>query len=180
MKRAIPAIWILTLALGPLSASGTTVEALDTDELATRATTIVTGKVVDIESQWEGRMVVTDVHVEVATCMKGSCDERLVSLRVLGGEVGDLAMRVDGVASFALGEEVMLFLEPAGVQASERLRTTGLAQGKFSLRREGDRLWASRDLSHLRLFERGVTRRGDREQVELQLLVSRVRAVLAF
>ncbi len=129
MSRLVPVLLALCALGAP--AQATVVRAFSLDDLASFATQVVRGRVLDIESRWDDRLIYTDVEVEVADCLKGPCEERVVSVRVLGGAVDDLVMDVDGVARFALGEEVLLFLEahPTGVH----VRTVGMAQGKFRL-----------------------------------------------
>ena len=51
-----------------------------------------------------------------------------------GGIVGDIGQRVDGLATFSEGEEVVLFLAKAGDSA---FRVQGGSQGKFTVQGEG-------------------------------------------
>ncbi len=125
MARTL-SIFALVAALSG-SAGATAVEAFTLEDLSTFATKVVRARVLDIESAWEGRFVFTNVHVSVVECLKGSCEDREMTVRVLGGAVDDLVMDVQGVARYSVGEEVVLFLEPTGA----RWRTTGMAQGKF-------------------------------------------------
>jgi hypothetical protein len=48
--------------------------------------------------------------------------------------VGDIGQRVDGIASFAPGEEVVVFLEARG----GRYIMAGMAQGRFKVERSSD------------------------------------------
>ncbi len=123
---------LLTLAVLVCSAPAhaTLVQAFDFDALSGFANAIVRGRVVDIESSWEGRMIYTEVLVEVAECLKGDCN-RTVVVAVVGGTVGNLVAHVEGVARYTLGEDVVLFLEPT--VSARRMRTIGMAQGKFRL-----------------------------------------------
>ena len=52
-----------------------------------------------------------------------------------GGRVGDLAQRVDGLAGFTPGEEVLVFLERRG-ESTYHVR--GMGQGKYRVERPGD------------------------------------------
>lgn len=151
-----------TSALWAASASATVTAAYDVEDLTARAQTIVEGRVVELESRWAGTVIITEVVVAVGRCHKGDCDQDNVIVHVVGGEVGEFGLQVEGMAQFERGEAVMLFLDVhvldrAGLRAplttvERRYRLTGLAQGKFVLRPFGARTVAMRDLHHLALI----------------------------
>lgn len=131
MSRALLTV---ALSISCLSVGhATTLKAFSLEDLATHASIIVEGTVLDVRAAWDGRFIFTDVSVEVTRCHKGDCEVETVEIRVLGGAVGDLEMSVNGAARFEPEEEVLLFLEPIGDLAPGRLQTTGMAQGKFRL-----------------------------------------------
>jgi hypothetical protein len=97
---------------------------------------VVRGKVVSSQARWtadHGR-IITDTTIEVAEALKGRPAKTVVVMQP-GGEVGDVGQRVDGVASFHPGEEVVVFLEARGV---ERFTLSGMAQGRFRVERAAD------------------------------------------
>lgn len=68
------------------------------------------GEVSRMTSRWlDGpvRLIVTDVEVRVRSCVKGTC-EQTVTLRVLGGRVGDLEQSVAHQPKLEVGEPVVL------------------------------------------------------------------------
>lgn len=68
------------------------------------------GEVSRMTSRWlDGpvRLIVTDVEVRVRSCVKGTC-EQTVTLRVLGGRVGDLEQSVAHHPKLEVGEPVVL------------------------------------------------------------------------
>lgn len=148
------ALWALAL-LWPVAGQAAIVERLAIEDLALRASRIVEATVIDTESRWVDRLIVTEALVRVDRCYKGACEETAV-VRVLGGEVDGIGMRVEGVAALPVGERVLLFLEPAGVEG-DHLRVAGLAQGCFHLRQAGDDLVALRSLHGLSLLGAGET-----------------------
>ncbi len=111
------------------SANATLVQAFSLEDLSTFASKVVRARVATIESGWEGSLVFTNVKINIEECFKGPCEEQELTIRVLGGTVGDLVMDVQDVTRYSIDEEVMLFLEPVG----RRWRTTGMAQGKFRI-----------------------------------------------
>jgi hypothetical protein len=120
----------LALLVCSAPAHATLVQAFDFEALSGFADAIVRGRVVDIESSWEGRLIMTEVVVEVSECIKGDC-ERTLTVAVVGGAVGDLVAHAEGVARYTLGEDVVLFLE--STVSGRRMRTIGMAQGKFAV-----------------------------------------------
>lgn len=129
-------LWALPIALWAAHAGATTLVLVDTAELARKADLIVRGTVLRSESHWTGdhRRIVTDVEVSVAEALKGS-PAKTVVIEQPGGEVGNLGQYVEGVARFALGEEVIVFLER---RPGERYLVAGMAQGKFRVERSSD------------------------------------------
>ncbi len=136
------ALYTLSLLSLALSANAGSLRALDLEELNQNSSVVLEGIVLEIESLWEGQLIFTDVHVGVDRCFKGDCESEVLIVRVLGGAVDDLEMRVQGVSQYRLGEQVLLFLNP--LKQSNRLRTVGMFQGKFQIRETPEGVWALR------------------------------------
>ncbi|MGA9524220.1 MAG: hypothetical protein WBV82_22390 [Myxococcaceae bacterium] len=117
-------------------AQATTLVHRDVPALTRDADTIVVGRVVKSESRWtaDRRRIVTDVTVEVGESLKGAPGKTVV-IRQPGGRVGDIGQRVDGVASFKQGEEVVVFLEQ---RPDRSFMLSGMSQGKFRVERSWD------------------------------------------
>ncbi len=52
----------------------------------------------------------------------------------MGGQIGEIGMRVEGEASFQLGERVLVFVHGGGPYTA--FRTVGMGQGVMRVRRE--------------------------------------------
>lgn len=130
-------VLLLGLGLVPGPAAATTLVREDVASLTRTADTVVRGTVLRQASRWtrDGRRIVTEVEVSVAETLKGAAGEPTVRLLQPGGEVGELAQRVDGVARFRAGEEVVVFLRGQGPGPSQ---VVGMAQGKFRVERSAD------------------------------------------
>ena len=119
MRRCIFA----ALAAIALSAGvrATTVVAPTFEALVAQADAIVESEVVDtasrIVAQRDGAPIVTDVYFRVEKVLKGAPASTLI-LQFLGGQVGDLGFRVDGVPSFSKGDRDVLFAITAAPQVS--------------------------------------------------------------
>jgi len=77
------------------------------------ATHILVGEVKSIESRWEepGPTIYSYVKIRVKECLKGSIEDEEVTVKMLGGEVGDVGLIVSSESIFAVGEKVKVFLE---------------------------------------------------------------------
>lgn len=117
-----------------LPAFATTVVALDVPGLARAADSIVQGKVlkIDVRASKDGRRITTHIQVAVSEALKGQ--PTTVEIEQPGGELGDVGQRVSGTAKFAVGDEVVVFLEQHG----PRFLLVGMAQGKFKIERSSD------------------------------------------
>jgi hypothetical protein len=131
-RLALP---LLVLLLG-LPAGATSMLKVDVAELSRQADAIVHGTVRRVESRWsgDGRRILTDIEVEVVQALKGQPGPRVLITQP-GGKVGNIGQVVSGQASFAPGEEVVLFLERRGPQA---FRVSAMAQGKYRVQRSPD------------------------------------------
>ncbi len=100
-------------------------------ELAASADTIVLGTVTGQASGWNAAhtAIHTDVTVAVEAAVKGAPGSQ-VTLRIAGGEVGDVGMRTSTDPVFQNGERVVLFLGTVGASA----QVVGMRQGKFTVR----------------------------------------------
>jgi hypothetical protein len=122
-------------------ASATSMHPFSLDELIYVADQIVVGEVVQVEARFarEGRAIYTYVDVAVTERLKGQPAGEILTVWVLGGEVGDVGLSVAGTPEFDVGEEVVLFLEDTARGPS----VLGWQQGKFALlfdRDRGDRV----------------------------------------
>ena len=112
------------------SATGTTMLRAEVPELTRSAALVIRGTVVRAESRWTGdhRRIVTEVEVQVVETWKGTSSTTTVRIVQPGGQVGDIGQRVSGLASFSMGEDVVVFLQHTG---PVQYRVAGLAQGKY-------------------------------------------------
>lgn len=133
--KSHPALWI-AFAMSALPAAATTMWKSDVTELARSSASVVRGTVQNIQSHWTGdhMRIVTDVDIAVTETLKGE-PARTVRVTQPGGQVGHLGQSVEGIAAFAQGEDVVVFLTPAG---SRQFALSGMAQGKYSISRAAD------------------------------------------
>ena len=134
--------WVsLLVLLGALSlpsdAAATIVIPVDDLALAESSVGIVVGHVVHIESVRDvqrGRLF-TLVRIVVEEAVKGEFPDGEITLRQIGGSVGDLRHWVYGSPEFVLGERVLLFLDE---DRDGNLRVAHLFQGKYRIALDPD------------------------------------------
>ena len=125
---ALPlALLLLGPAVAPAVAS--VVVAQSIESMAREARTVVRGTVRASSSAWD------DAHRRIHTYSE--VEVREVWVRTLGGVVGDVGQRVDGVARLSPGEDVVLFLR-ADPKDAELFSVIGLSQGKLRVEPRGD------------------------------------------
>lgn len=141
-------------------------EVLNNTFLEAHSDSIVTGKVIEIlPSRWNtldgkkpistGKMpatkeefyekqkeynIYTDVIIKVDTKIKNELTSTVVTVRTLGGQVGDDKMIEEDDAKFEAGENVLLFLTKEDPftdnSAGTHYRVTGWKFGKFSITKD--------------------------------------------
>lgn len=148
------------LLVACLAIAGTAVRAAGggqaaDERLARSSAAAIRGRVVAIQSGWDpqAEAIYTYVGLDVARSWALRGAPRHVTLKLLGGVVGDTALVIGGQARFAVGEDVLVF---ADVRPRDRtLSVSGLDAGKWTLttagaapmatRRRHDRAAADRD-----------------------------------
>src|ERR1700677_4949641 len=93
------------------AAAPTTLAHMSVAKLTQASRLIVRARCVDNIAAWDAAEIWTFSTFEPSEIWKGSSPQR-VSVRLLGGRVGNLTSNVSGVPRFKAGEEVVLFLTP--------------------------------------------------------------------
>ena len=132
------------------AASGTTIRALSPADRVREAATVVRGTVLARTAVWsdDKSRIYTDSVVWVDEVIAGQPAGPTITVRQIGGTIGDISMLVPGVARIRRGEEVVLFLRTDGT----RYYLVGMAQGKYGIRTHHGRKVVSQDTSGLTLL----------------------------
>jgi len=128
-------LWILFLAglaLLAVVANATTLSRLRFEELATQATAVARLRCIGAQTRLQEGEIWTETRFETVEVNKGLLPG-VVSVRMLGGSIGDLHSRVEGVPAFRPGEEAYLFLWG---REGEPFRVLGWSQGTFRIARD--------------------------------------------
>ena len=135
--RAIAAIFASAATalalLSAMPAQAASVRPLTLDNVIDGAAIAFQGRCLESRSEVDAAtgLVVTLTTFEVEDRLKGEVGERHV-IKQLGGQVGNLVRRVDGIPTFKPGERYVVFLY--GVSAAGFSSPVGLSQGRFEVR----------------------------------------------
>jgi hypothetical protein len=132
--RLIASVAFAGLALlGASLATATTVQKFSRQDLAKKSASIVQAKVDDVYSLQDGvsKEIYTYINLSVLESVKGAKGEKSITIRQLGGTVGNLISVVPGMPSFQRGEEVVVFLSVRDRDGYPWVM--GLQQGKYSV-----------------------------------------------
>jgi hypothetical protein len=134
MLRNVLATCLLGLALTP-SAQGTSVLPLYLDEIVDTSAVAFDGTCIEnrIERDQATNFIVTYTTFAVSDVLKGAVPGTTYTIKQIGGTIpGERSFRIEGVPTFAIGEEYIVFL--AGVSSAGFSSPIGLQQGKFTVR----------------------------------------------
>ena len=104
---------VLIAAVSPQPADATLFVRVADEFLASQATVIVQGRVLEVDSQAGGRQPLTHYRVEAERIIQGHLPSSVFTVRSLGGTTSDgYVLRPHGIPIFAPERQVLLFLNP--------------------------------------------------------------------
>ena len=129
LRIAVAAAGLLLLLSAP--ARATTLVRMSDEALTLAADAIVTGTVTEVHAdRTAAGTIATYTTIAVASVIKGYVPQATITVRDLGGRIGDQELHLYGAAQYGVGEEVIAFL---GQDGDGWLRTSQMALGKFSV-----------------------------------------------
>jgi len=122
---------LMTVSAFGSVAQATTIDALSLEELVREASVILVAEVDSSESLYDARgRIVTDHALRVHDVWRGDAPAR-PRVRVLGGVIGEVGMRVPGEPALRQGERYLLFLR-RGADPTV-WRPVGMGQGVMKI-----------------------------------------------
>jgi hypothetical protein len=182
--KLFPAALFAALLLAS-SADGSIVQGLDLEELVSHADRIVLGQVLFSESfvQPDGKIGTWHrIAVERELGRGHAPDESEVIVETLGGQLGNLGMRVEGEPSFSVGERVLVFMRDGGPYTA--FRPVGMGQGVMRVRTEQGVETVTQNREGLMLMRRNAQGRLEKslgalpDEEHLDALLSKLRSIV--
>ena len=129
---------LLSMCLGPAlrSQERISIESLEQNNLeqkTLKADLIVIGRVINGESKWDEKKsnIYTYVSLSLEEVIKGGSPKKDITIKILGGTVGEITGIVNEMPSFRKGERALVFLE-RDLRSDNYLVLTG-RYGKFEI-----------------------------------------------
>jgi hypothetical protein len=121
------------LLLGQVESAHALMVNLELKDLVAGADNIISGTVIERGSRWDEERagITTTVVISVEENIKGVLDQGRIAIIVPGGEVDGVGELVSDTPSFAIGEQVVVFINPV---AGEGFEVYGGYQGKFTIK----------------------------------------------
>ncbi len=127
------------LCAASMTANATIIVPQTLEQMTVASSAVVRAQVVRRESSWDAdhQRIHTYTELKVLDAVHKTADlGKTIVIRTMGGEVGDIGMRVAGVARFEVGEEVLVFLR-ADPLLITHFQVIGMSQGKYRIEGRG-------------------------------------------
>ena len=132
VRLAVPVLlFVVMLAIVP-SASATTLAPWTLTDFVVNSNAAVVGTVSAVDVRWNEDQTLIQTYVTLDIREQIAGGEILPSqvvLEEMGGRVGRMVTRVEGVPVYRVGEQVFVFVE----RIDDKYRTLGFYQGKYTL-----------------------------------------------
>jgi hypothetical protein len=168
----------LILASCAMALPAATLERLSLDEMISKSTAIVRGKVLSSYTASSGPVIYTHYRIQVSETLKGPAGSS-VEIQLPGGVANNLRQSFAGVPQFHAGDEFVFFLWTGKSGATQVL---GLTQGLFSVAAGGSAdPVTTRSASHEVMLEPGTGKQVKDKTLTMHLseLRSRIGSTLA-
>jgi hypothetical protein len=129
--RALTLLAIVMLKIQG-NAAATTLAQMSIEQMARKAPLIVRARCISNSTAWDAGEIWTFTNFEVEETWRGTAPAA-ITVRLLGGRMGNLTSSISGVPRFQPGEEVVLFLEPT---PRGDFSVMSWAQGTLRIRRD--------------------------------------------
>lgn len=100
---------------------------------------VIHGTVIRSQPEWSmGRdgkkRIYTFTEVQVDDVLKGNLNDKVITVKELGGEKDGIGLEIPGTAKFSPGEDIVLFLNSKDPDQAFEVR--GMSTGKFMVKRD--------------------------------------------
>jgi hypothetical protein len=160
------------LAYCAVALPAATLERLSLDDLITKSTAIVRGKVLNSYTATSGPVIYTHYRIQASETLKGT-PRGVVEIQLPGGVANNLRQDFAGVPQFKAGDEYVFFLWTGRSGATQVM---GLTQGLFAVPPgAGADPVTTRSASHEVMLDRGTGREVKDQTLAMHLSELRAR-----
>jgi hypothetical protein len=110
-RRAVAAAWLLLSLLSAFAADATTIARMPLAQIAQAAPLIVRARCTANSVAFDAGEIWTFTSFQVEEIWRGEAPLQ-ITVRLLGGTMGNITSHVSGVPQFRPGEDIILFLQP--------------------------------------------------------------------
>lgn len=114
------------------NAGAATLEKMTLGEMGAASAFVVRARCLEVSSRWDRGEIWTFSRFQTIGSWKGNLPGEF-TVRMIGGQVGEIESLVSGVPRFAPGDEAVLFLVPT---AERDYAVTAWTEGTFRVRRD--------------------------------------------
>jgi hypothetical protein len=167
-------LFLFVAAIGLSSVKATTVVPPSFNDLVNQADYIVRAVVKSVSCEWRddgaNRHIMTKIELDVKEVIAGNPPTPLV-LEMLGGQIGNLKMVVQGTPEFKVGDEDILFIHGNGTLFNPLV---ALGHGRYPIRRDAQtgRRYMTRSNGEILREERQVSQPLDEDRAVIAETVS--------
>src|SRR5580704_11290585 len=167
-----PLISTLIVVSCAVALPAATLERLSLDDLITKSTSIVRGKILNSFTATNGPVIYTHYRIQPSETLKGQ-SRNVVEIQLPGGVANGLRQSFAGVPQFQSGDEYVFFLWTGKTVSTQVL---GLTQGLFSVAPGGaaDPV-TTRSASHEVMLEHGTGKQVKDQTLTMHLSELRAR-----
>lgn len=153
MKRTMVSLIVLLIAAA-IPATASTFVFMTLPEMVAEADAIVFGEVVQRDVSWteSGRLITANNRVNVSEVWVGQAGKE-VSVRTIGGQVGDFMVEAHGFPQLHEGEKVVLFLRKDEETGQHEILGYQLGHYRFVERLDGKQLAVPQTEEGIRFVE---------------------------
>ena len=161
-----------------VSLDATMIVPISVEELTSPASDVVEATALNSWSAWNPQhtLIYTYTQMQVTQSLKGN--SQTITVKQIGGQVGNVTQKVAGVRHFQIGEQAMLFLRPSEAGDGTHV-VVGLMQGNFRIARSASgEIIASNGVSGVHSLQQGKVEHYAGASMRLADLESVVRGAL--
>ncbi len=151
MKKTSVFLFTLLLILIAYQSKTTalSVEVISVEQMTHESHAVVLGRVIKSHTVWEGNNIYTYTTFQIKEVLKDNALGQFVTVKQLGGTVGDVTQDISGTPALYVGEDLLLFL----TFWKGNYWIHSIVLGKYTIVQDEGNLYAVNDLNNIGLID---------------------------